>query len=350
MILAFPALQRAFLTLLVAGPGLASALEIEPLGAHGLRNNPLKLPAATLTLSQYTQVWSDEFDRPIPYKHQYYWGDEGINKELQVYLDTVPATHSLTGKKEPLVIVRDGQLHLRAVKLKKPYTNSHGQSFRYASSMITTEHRHAWKYGLFMARIRMPQGIDTRGLWPAFWLLPEDHDAWNRRGGYNRMPEMDVMEWLGQTPTEFYATLHTRTPRYIGGWNDTPVWDGTWGRAGWDVPENQRRQTGGKWQALGTRIDTELDLRADFHTYAIDWEPDAITWYFDGTPVKIEPTPADASTDPGLARYFIINLAVGGSWPGKPGAGVAFPTELTVDWVRIYQRKAEARPVPPKLQ
>ncbi len=289
---------------------------------HDPKRNPFKgRPVDRLDLSCYQLTYSDEFnDSPLSaarglgearYRTRYYWGDDVINNELEYYAD--PKLH-----KVDVLPVRNGKLLITARKLRTPIRSSKGKLFHYASGLITTQGRFSQTYGLFEIRAKLPKG---KGLWPAFWLLPENAKKWHERG-YSRMPEIDIMEQLGSDMHTWYATMHTKTPPYTGGW------------------------TAGNWRIYGTDIHTKADLSQGFHTYAIDWQPDELVWYFDGVPVKHEPAPRDFRNDP---RYLIINLAVGGNWPGKPDAKTKFPAEFAVDYVRVYAKKkqcASGRPAP----
>ena len=279
---------------------------------HDPKNNPFKGQSNDeLNHSCYKLTFSDEFDRgPISaskelgdkkYRTQYYWGDEGINNELQYYAD--PKFHQTD-----VLPIKNGKLYITARKLKRPITSSKNKLFHYSSGLITTQSSFKQTYGLFEVRAKLPRG---RGLWPAFWLLPDNHKTWRKRG-YSRMPEIDVIEQLGDDMHTWYATMHTKVPPYKGG------------------------TTAGKWNIFGTDIRVKDDLSEGFHTYAVDWQADELVWYFDNVPVKREPTPKDVKNDP---RYLLLNLAVGGKWPGNPDKKTVFPAEYVIDYIRVYSKK-----------
>jgi len=236
------------------------------------------------------------------YRTQYYWGDGGINNELQYYAD--PVTHGLG-----VLSVREGKLHITAKKLSKPVASSAGKKYWYASGLITTQGNFEQRYGLFEMRAKVPKG---RGLWPAFWLLPSDAKKWRKRG-YSRMPEIDIMEQLGHDGKVWYATMHTKTPPYDGG----------------------RKKKG--WRIYGSTVHMKEDLSKGFHTFSIDWQKDKLIWYIDGVPVKQEPTPQDFKED---KRYMLLNLAVGGNWPGSPDGRTRFPAHFIIDFVKVYKKKS----------
>ncbi len=161
--------------------------------------------------------------------------------------------------------------------------------YPYTSGLITTRGSFAQLYGVFEMRARLPKG---KGFWPAFWLLPADH-SWP--------PEIDILEMLGNDPSTYYATVHSNA--------------------------------GGKHTKVGNTIHV-ADTSRDFHTYSVDWESEEIKWYFDGAEVARAPTP----TDMHKPVYILVNLGVGGYWPGNPDASTPFPATLSIKWVRAYRR------------
>jgi beta-glucanase (GH16 family) len=161
----------------------------------------------------------------------------------------------------------------------------------YTSGMLTTSNSFAQTYGYFEMRAELPVG---KGLAPAFWLLPED-GSWP--------PELDVMEVIGSNPTALVTTVHS---------NST-----------------------GHPTAVGETT-TVADTTVGFHTYGVDWEPDTITWYFDGNEVFQTATPADMRKP----MFMVLNLAVGGVWPGAPDGSTAFPASMQIDFVHAYATTA----------
>jgi beta-glucanase (GH16 family) len=176
--------------------------------------------------------------------------------------------------------------------------------YQYTSGHLNTFHSFNQVYGYFEARMQLPKG---QGLWPAFWLLPQSM-AWP--------PEIDGMEVLGNDTTKLYTTVHS---------NST----GTHTSAG-----------------TGTTVP---DMSAGFHLYGFDWEPDFIVFYFDRAEVFRTPTPSDLKD---LPMYMILNLAVGGYWPGmadvtNTASRTPFPSQLQVDYVRAYRALGAAVAPPP---
>jgi beta-glucosidase len=251
-------------------------------------------------------VWSDEFEGPAgtgpdPAAWTPEIGDgtaNGIpgwgNAERQTYTDD-PANVALDGA---------GSLVIRALETGGDAPPCYyGAPCEYTSARIITAGKVEATYGRIEARLKIPRG---QGLWPAFWMLGNDifEVGWPESG------EIDVMENIGREPSRVHGTIHG--PGYSGG-------NGV-GR-GFSHPDG------------GAFAD-------DFHVYAVDWSPEGITWSVDGVAYSTV-TPADL---PGGARwvfdhpfFLILNVAVGGHWPGYPDASTVFPQEMVVDYVRIYQ-------------
>jgi len=182
-----------------------------------------------------------------------------------------------------------------------------GNTYDYTSGMISSGGRSGetapgftFTYGYVEARVKVPRG---QGLWPAFWMLPADH-SWP--------PEIDAMEILGNQPDVSHMTYH-----YL---------DGTGAQAA----------PGATWAGP--------DFSAGWHTFGVDWQPSAITWYIDGVE-RWRFTDAAAITN--KASYVLLNLAVGGSWPGSPDASTVFPADFLVDYVRVWDRFGTPTQPPP---
>jgi beta-glucanase (GH16 family) len=210
------------------------------------------------------------------------------NGEQQIYVDRAfRGTASASLGLNPFHIV-DGVLEIiadRASAQVRPFI----WDYPYTSGLITTRGTLAQQYGVFEIRARIPKG---RGLWTSVWLLPA-------AGGWP--PEIDILEILGH-----------QTDTLVTTWHSNASGQHTMGPTATKVP----------------------DASADFHVYALDWNEDQIRWYFDGSEVARAPTPADLHTP----MYLLINLAVGGYWPGTPDSSTAFPAALAIDWVRVYKR------------
>jgi beta-glucanase (GH16 family) len=245
--------------------------------------NPVVVPADSVPqLPGWKLVWHDEFNGstidPANWQHEVNgWG--GGNNELQYYTADTANSH-----------VANGILVIRA--LQQDYLGKH-----YTSARMTTQGKGDWKYGRMEARAKLPAG---RGFWPAIWMMPTYSDY----GGWPASGEIDIMECLGQEPQKVYGTIHF----------------------GASVAAHQ--QMGGSYTLSSeTFADT-------FHVFAIEWDTTSIHWYVDGlnyyTAVKRQPFDSEF--------FMILNVAVGGNWPGSPDAFTEFPQEMEVDYVRVYQR------------
>jgi beta-glucanase (GH16 family) len=182
--------------------------------------------------------------------------------------------------------VRDGILRIKAEKRTAFYS---GRERSYTSGMMTTYQKFSQQYGRFEIRSRVPKG---KGMWPAFWLLPEPL-GWP--------PEIDVLEILGHEPNKLYMTHHFRDD------------------------QKKHKSHGRPW--VGP------DFSAGFHIFAVEWSPQSIVWFVDG----VERFRSEDSIPSGK-MYLLVNLAVGGDWPGAPDEKTALPAALEVDYVRVYEK------------
>ena len=242
--------------------------------------------------SSWTLTWSDEFNGasldPTKWRTSYYDGSRTNNDELEWYVDD-PAYHT----------VSNGILSLMATNTTTPGSSCNGTVCPYTSAMIESDNLFSQMYGYFEASMQIPKG---QGLWPAFWLLPYP-DTWP--------PEIDSMENLGNDTTTVYMSNHW-TQNYPG--------------------INNTGEEGGSV----TSPYTGPDFSADFHVFGVLWTPTSIAWYIDGV-LRYQVTSYVPIAGYGFTgMYPILNLAVGGSWPGAPNAATVFPAYLQVDYVRVY--------------
>jgi beta-glucanase (GH16 family) len=205
---------------------------------------------------------------------------------------TIETNHELELYNRDDVLVNNGVLRLRAQK--RNLLGWNGTTYTYTSGMVMTGGRKYEKapgftftYGFAEARVKVPAGS---GLWPAFWMLPVD---------YNSRPEIDIMEIIGSEPNVQNMNYH-----YEGG------------------------DAGTEWKGAS--------FAGEWHVFAIDWSPTALVWYVDGVERWRFTNTAYISNEP---QYLILNLAVGGDWPGSPKADTVFPSTFDVDYVRVWQRK-----------
>lgn len=260
-----------------APPGAPQQLPERPLGQTG----------------GWNLIFHDEFDgRALDAEKWvtcHWWDDEGC---------TIATNNELQWYRPENVLVEDGHLVLRAEE--RPFTAPDGTTFPYTSGMVSTgttayrsdDFRFADKHIYLEMRAKIPEG---RGLWPAFWMLP---------ASYESLPEIDVMEILGHKPAELHMTFH-----YLD-------------------DEGNYNVAGNAWRGP--------EPLTDWHVFALDWQPEGITWYLDG--VKRSWFSGEARFVPSEPMYLIANLAVGGDWPGAPDDDTLFPSDFRIDYIRVWMR------------
>ncbi|HEX8892426.1 MAG TPA: glycoside hydrolase family 16 protein [Terriglobales bacterium] len=250
----------------------------------------------TTTPPSYRLVWSDEFSgadgsAPEASKWSIQTGGNGWgNNELEYY----------TARSEN-VEVQGGNLVITAIK--ENYTGADGVSRNYTSARLQTKRLFSEQYGRFEASLKIPKG---QGMWPAFWMLGSDIDTnpWPACG------EIDIMENIGKEPALLHGSLHG--PGYAPG-NVT---------ASYTLPSG----------ALGD----------GFHLYAVEWDPQQIRFYVDSTQyATFTPSnlPSGSPWEFNKPFFILLNVAVGGSWPGPPDQTTQFPQQMLVDYVRVYQKQ-----------
>lgn len=255
--------------------------------------DPASLPSDDAQdLDGWTLVWQDEFDEASLNTSRWSvvtgdgcdqnncgWG----NNELEWY-------------QAANIAVGSGLLTITARQQQ-----SNGKNF--TSARLRTAGKGDWTYGRVDVRARLPLG---QGIWPAIWMLPTDQAY----GGWAASGEIDIMELVGHEPDRVVGTLH-----YGGQW-----------------PNN--KYSGAPYiLESGTFAD-------DFHTFSIEWELGEIRWYVDGklyqTQTQWSTTAAPWPAPFDKRFHLILNVAVGGNWPGNPDATTSFPQTMEIDWVRVY--------------
>lgn len=245
----------------------------------------------------WSLAWSDEFDGPSgssvdAAKWSFDIGGGGWgNNELQSYTNRT-ANAKLQG----------GALVITA--LKESFIGPDNITRNYTSARLLTRNKFTQTYGRFEARIKVPYG---QGIWPAFWMLGHNLDT----AGWPNCGEIDIMENIGREPSIVHGTLHG--PGYSGA-------NGVTGS--YALPPSQK-------------------FSDEYHTFAVEWEPNVIRFYVDGLLYKTR-TPADLPAGKEWVFnhpfFLILNVAVGGAWPGNPDATTVFPQQMLVDYIRVYQR------------
>ncbi|MFM7024323.1 MAG: family 16 glycosylhydrolase [Flavobacteriales bacterium] len=234
-------------------------------------------------------IWSDEFSAPkidtSKWSHEVN-GDGGGNNEQQYYTDS--RNNSYINNNKYLVI--------KAIK-----QNYKGKF--YTSARMRTKNKADWTYGRFDIRAKVPV---QRGTWPAIWMLPTDYvyGSWPQSG------EIDIMESIGHQPKTVYGTIHFGEP--------------------W--PKNKH---------VGDTTElSQGDLSTAFHVFSVEWEPNEIRWYVDDVLYSTKkPGDLDGKHWPFDQNFhMILNLAVGGDWPGPPDENTLFPKYMYVDYVRVFKK------------
>lgn len=216
-----------------------------------------------------------------------------VNNELQSYVDS-PEN----------IYLQDGSLVLKPVE----NMNEDG-SVSYTSGRINTQHKHDFKYGLFEARVKVPEG---QGFLPAFWMMPTDENLY---GQWPRCGEIDIMEVLGNNTDTSYGTIHYGNPHS---------------------------------ESQGSYTLDEGSFSEEYHVFDVEWEPGKISWYVDGKLIHTEDNWYSATEGQGEITYpapfdqpfyIILNLAVGGNWPGNPDDTTDIKNSAYyIDYVKVYQK------------
>lgn len=256
---------------------LASACKKATTETSGPPPAPPAPPPSNLS---YQLVWSDEFDSTAINTANWNFetgGNGWGNNEQQFY-------------KAANAAVADGNLVITA---KKEATGSNA----YTSARLTTAEKREFTYGKIEARMKLPVG---QGLWPAFWALGANIKTVN----WPACGEIDIMEHIN-TEDKVYGTMH---------WNN-----------------NGHAMYG----------DNTATTPADYHVYAIEWDAAAIRWYVDSTKFHEADIAygINGTSAFGNPFFLILNLAVGGNWPGQTVDETKLPARLYVDYVRVYQKK-----------
>lgn len=246
--------------------------------------NKIEIPIdSTNNLPGWELVWSDEFSATSIDKNKWEHevnGDGGGNNELQYY-----------SSRSSNSFIDSGKLVIQA--LKESYLGKN-----YTSARMRTKNKGDWKYGRFDIKAKLPFG---QGLWPAIWMLPTDWEY----GSWPLSGEIDIMEMLGHQTSKVYGTIH------FG-----PAW-----------PNNQNK--GGSYiLQQGTFVN-------NYHLFTVEWDSVGFKWFVDG--YKFFSTNYGKPFDKRF--HILLNVAVGGNWPGSPNEYTFFPQQMYIDYVRVYRKK-----------
>jgi len=247
---------------------------------------------------KWVLAWSDEFNAAdgSPVDSQKWTQETGGNgwgnNELEYY-----TTSTRNARHE------HGALVIEAIQ--ESHTGRDGVARNYTSARLKSQGKFSQTYGRFEARIKLPRG---KGMWPAFWMLGDDIT----QIGWPKCGEIDIVENLGSEPSIAHGTIHG--PGYSG---DHGV------SSAFTLPHGKR-------------------FADHFHVFAVEWEPQEIRFYVDKN-LYATRRPSDLAHGAKWVYdhpfFILLNLAVGGSWPGNPDSTTKFPQKMLVDYVRVYRRE-----------
>ena len=239
-------------------------------------------------------LWQDEFDKDsldlTKWSREtggHGWG----NNELQYYTDSDSNSY-----------VENGNLILKAQVVPQGIGSSKGLRY-YSSARLRTYGKGDWKYGRIEVKAKVASG---QGIWPAIWMLPTD---W-LFGGWPSSGEIDIMEHVGYDLGVVHGSVHTEA---------------------YNHKINTQRSSARKIE----NVDTE------FHVYSIIWDKDKISFFIDDVQYFLfeNDQQGNYKTWPFDQRFhLLINIAVGGDWPGNPDNSTNFPRTMMVDYVRVYEK------------
>lgn len=255
----------------------------------------------------YTLEWSDEFNgagiSSLNWVYELGDGtDYGLpagwgNNESQLYTDDAVNSY----------IEKDEENDISALVIAAT-EDSPGNYF---SAKLTTQGLRSFRYGKIDARIKLPT---AQGMWPAFWLLGDNRPEIDWPG----CGEIDIVELVGKLPDVAHANVH-----YTNG-------------------SNEYRNDEGSPITIYETFDK------NYHNFGMEWTPSEITFSLDGTNYKTT-TLADDMKEFQRSFYLILNVAVGGAWPGDPDATTTFPQKMYVDYIRYYSKDGFTAPDAPAL-
>lgn len=226
-----------------------------------------------------------------------------VNEELQYYSEGMNNVEWIDGN----IMRLSAESPTGANSIPVDTADSQGRQAdsMYTSKLLSTRGRRSYRYGRFVMRAKFPPG---RGVWPAFWMLPE-FDQWPPEYFDRTLPEIDIVEYIGDLINRYYGNVHF-------------------------YENNEGRRSELQYECGACDMTTEV------HTYALDWTPDFLVWWFDGQVRKVLPTPAQMHQH----YHVIVNLAMGGNWPGDP-TPVRDRWDFDIHSLKVY--KSATNPNPP---
>lgn len=264
--------------------------------------------------------WFDEFSGDNIDTDKWSWVQDcygGGNNERQCYTDRSVNSYIDDGK----LIIKALEENFTGPNYPEDYTSEdygwitpYDHTLPYTSARLRTKHKGDWKYGLIEIRAKLPSG---QGIWPAIWMMPTD----NEYGSWPLSGEIDIVEAINLQPDEpgthkIHGTIHF----------------------GYEYDKNEEATS---------EILLAKDPSSNFHTYSIEWSEDKIRWYVDGVRYGTKTSSEWFTSKGGIMLsdpnapfdekfHLILNVAVGGKWPGYPDASTTFPVQMEVDYVRVF--------------
>lgn len=242
----------------------------------------------------WSLVWSEEFNSDSLNEEN--WNRQvepagRFNDEWQRYTNSTDNAY-----------VENNKLVIEA----KHVGEAHGVN-QYTSARLNTANKQSWTYGKIVARIKLPHGM---GIWPAFWMLGANIDE---NGGDTPWPqcgEIDILELYGaKDDSVVEANLHYA--------------DST----------NSHAQMG----AVSFKLDTGT-FSDEYHLFELEWKPEQIIWKVDGQPYAALDISSAEFNEFHRPHFLLLNIAVGGTFAGRPDATTPFPQKMYVDWIRVFQQ------------
>jgi beta-glucanase (GH16 family) len=245
----------------------------------------LLLTLSTVQSQTWVLQWSDEFNEGSIDTSKWTFdignGNGWGNNELEYYTDS-----------SDNAFIQNGQLVIQALQQSM-------DGFQYTSARMLTQGLYSSNYGRWEISAQLPYG---QGVWPAFWMLGNDIT----NVGWPACGEIDIMELVGNDPTQAHGSVHGTGFSLTGAYTNN----------------------GG--------------FSSGFHNYSVNWQPGSLAFYVDGVNYETQTSsnvgggvwPFDA---PGYQAFILLNLAIGGDWPGPPNASTTFPQQFIIEYVRVWE-------------
>eukprot|EP01121_Diplochlamys_sp_Union-15-3_P014334 TRINITY_DN4554_c0_g1_i1.p1 TRINITY_DN4554_c0_g1~~TRINITY_DN4554_c0_g1_i1.p1 ORF type:complete len:255 (-),score=34.03 TRINITY_DN4554_c0_g1_i1:16-780(-) len=236
--------------------------------------------AVKVRQSKWVLIWSDDFD-----------GTKLDTTKWSTLDQNSPRNNELEYYTSEDVYVENSNLVLRSQK--RPYKGA-----QYTSGLVNSTGKFSHTYGRWEVRAKLPYGD---GLWPAHWLLPEN-SCWPVNG------EIDIMENLGQDVHSIYGHVH------VGERCDQEISQGA------------------------AYVKTNIDFSQDYHIYEVEWTSTYIKFFVDGVNYVTATNEGGKYPIPSKPMYWILNTAIGGSWPKPPDSTTKWPQYHYIDYVKVWQQ------------